>query len=51
MYLFYVVTTNILLCIFLSSPMCCPTTYPIVHAACRLKPPVMASTSVTSPAK
>ena len=26
-------------------------TYPIVHAACRLKPPVTASMSVTSPAK
>ena len=27
------------------------TTYPIVHAACRLNPPVTASTSNTSPAK
>ena len=31
--------------------MCCPTTYPVVQAACRLKPPVMASMSSTSPAK
>ena len=27
------------------------TIYAIVHAACKLKPPVMASTSSTSPAK
>ena len=33
------------------SPICCPTTYPVVQAACRLKPPVMASMSSTSPAK